>query len=99
VRLNAAKTIAWLGDPRAIEPVGKILAEAKAEADFGYSGTFKDEEYNDPAPRWREGLLRALRLLGAHDHTEMIVRILNDERSVLDVRRAAAEALADLAEP
>ncbi|HUT09944.1 MAG TPA: HEAT repeat domain-containing protein, partial [Thermoguttaceae bacterium] len=99
VRLNAAKTIAWLGDPRAIEPVAKILAEAKAEADFGYSGTFKDEEYNDPAPRWREGLLRALGLLGAHDHTEMIVRILNDERSVLDIRRAAAEALSDLGNP
>jgi len=96
VRLNAAKAIAWLGDRRAIEPVAKILAAAKAEADFGYSGTFKDEEYNDPAPRWREGLLRALGLLGAHEHTEMIVRILNDERSVLGVRHAAAEALADL---
>ncbi|MFV1964163.1 MAG: HEAT repeat domain-containing protein [Pirellulaceae bacterium] len=96
VRLNAAKTLAWIGDTEAIEPITRRLVEAKAEADFGYSGTFKDEEYNDPAPRWREGLVRALGLLAAHDQTSMIVHILNDERSVLEVRHAAAEALADL---
>lgn len=96
VRLNAAKALAWLGDARAVKPLAGLLAEAKPEADFGYSGTFKDEEYNDPAPRWREGLVRALGLLGAAEHTALIARIMNDERSVLEVRRAAAEALADL---
>ncbi|MFH1266668.1 MAG: HEAT repeat domain-containing protein, partial [Planctomycetota bacterium] len=99
VRINAAKTLAWLGDPRAIEPLARLLAEAKAEADFGYSGTFKDEEYNDPAPRWREGLIRALGLLGAHAETDRLIAILNDERSVLEIRHAAAEALADLENP
>ena len=99
VVLNAAKTIAWLGDPRGIEPVARRLAAIPAEAEYGYSGTFKDEEYADPAPRRREGLVRALGLLGAHDHTAAIADILNDERSVLDVRRAAADALADLATP
>ncbi|MFW6170849.1 MAG: HEAT repeat domain-containing protein, partial [Planctomycetota bacterium] len=96
VRLNAAKAIAWLGDPEAIEPLARTLAETPPEAEFGYSGTFKDEEYADPAPRWREGLIRALGLLGGHEHTQLIVRILDDERSVLEVRRAAADALADL---
>jgi len=96
VRLNAAKAIAWLGDPAAIEPLAVILAKAKAEADFGYSGTFKEEEFNDPAPRWREGVIRALGLLGAHEHTGLLVRILNDERSVAEIRQAAALALADL---
>ncbi|MBL7186465.1 MAG: HEAT repeat domain-containing protein [Phycisphaerae bacterium] len=96
VRLNAAKTLAWLGDRRAIEPIANILAQAKSEAEYGYSGTFKDEEYADPAPRWRQGLLRALGLLGAHEHTDLIVRILEDEGSVMEVRHAAAEALADL---
>jgi len=96
VRLNAAKTLAWLGDRRAIEPLARLLARAKAEADFGYSGVFKEEEYDDPAPRWREGLIRALGLLGAHDQTGRIVAVLEDERSVLDVRHAAASALADL---
>ncbi len=96
VRLNAAKTMAFLGDSRAIAPLARALSEAKAEADFGYSGTFKDEEYNDPAPRWREGLIRALGLLKAHDQTERIIEIMNDERSVVDVRHAAAWALGDL---
>ncbi len=96
VRLNAAKTLAWIGDKRAIEPIATILAQAKSEADYGYSGTFKDEEYADPAPRWRQGLLRALGLLGAHEHTDLIVRVLEDEGSVMEVRHAAAEALADL---
>jgi HEAT repeat protein len=99
VRLNAAKTMAFLGDPRAIAPLASALSEAKAEADFGYSGTFKDEEYNDPAPRWREGLIRALGLLNAHDQTEQIIGIMNDERSVVDVRHAAAWALGDLGNP
>ena len=96
VRLNAAKTIAWLGDTRAIEPLATVLAEAPAEADFGYSHTFKDEEYQDPAPRWREGLIRALGILGADQHTDLIIEILEDERSVLEVRHAAAQALGDL---
>jgi len=99
VRLNAAKTLAWLGDKHAIERVANILAQAKSEAEYGYSGTFKDEEYADPAPRWRQGLSRALGLLGAHEHTDLIVRILEDEGSVMEVRHAAAEALADLGNP
>ena len=96
VRINAAKTIGWLGDKSAVEPIAKLLAATKAEADFGYSGAFKDEEYNDPAPRWREGLIRALGILKAHQHTDLIAGILNDERSVAEIRRAAADALADL---
>jgi hypothetical protein len=96
VRINAAKALAWLGDRRAIEPIATALSEAKAEADYGYNGTFKNAEYDDPAPRWRESLIRALGLLEAHEQTNRIVRILNDERSVLEVRHAAAEALADL---
>ena len=86
VRLNAAKAIAWLGDRRAIEPLAQWLREAPAEASYGYSGVFKDEEYADPAPRWREGLIRALGLLEAHEQTDLVVSILNDEQSVLEVR-------------
>ena len=99
VRINAAKALAWIGDQRAVDPIAKLLTETKAEADYGYCGVFKDEEYDDPAPRWREALIRALGILAAHTHTELIVRILNDERAVLEVRHAAAEALADLGNP
>ncbi len=96
VRLNAAKTLGWLGDPRAIEPLARLLETTPPEAAFGYSGTFKDEEYADPAPRWREALIRALGLLDADNQTELLIGILRDERSVLEIRRAAADALAEL---
>jgi HEAT repeat protein len=99
VRINAAKTLAWLGDRRAVGPIAELLAQAKAEADYGSTGQFKDEEYDDPAPRWREGLVRALGLLGAHEQTPLLTKILNDERSVLDIRHAAAQALGDLGNP
>jgi len=95
VRINAAKTLAWLGDRRAVAPISRLLSQAKAEADFGYCGTFKFDEYNDPAPRWREAFVRALGLLAAHEHTDLIVQILNDGRSTLGIRYAAAQALAD----
>jgi len=96
VRINAAKALALLGDRRAIQPISRLLSEAKAEADFGYCGTFKFDEYNDVAPRWREAFVRALGLLAAHEHIDLLVRILNDDRSTLGVRYAAAQALADL---
>ncbi len=96
VRMNAAKTLAWLGDVRAMDALGRALESAKAEVEYGYSGVFKDEEYNDPAPRWREAPIRALGLLGAGEYTDLISRILEDEGSVLEIRHAAAQALADL---
>jgi HEAT repeat protein len=99
VRINAAKALAWLGNRRAVEPIAETLRQARREVEHGYSGTFKDEEYNDPAPRWREGLIRALGLLGADEHTELIAGILNDEGSVAEIRLAAAQALADLGNP
>lgn len=96
VRLNAAKALAWLDEPAAIAPIAGLLAGAKAEADYGWSKTWKDEEFNDPCPRWREGLIRALGKLHATGHLDLITKILEDERSVLEVRHAAAEALADI---
>jgi HEAT repeat protein len=96
VRINAAKAIGWLGDSRAIAPLAETLAAAKAEADYGWSKTWKDEEFNDPSPRWREALLRALGRLKATPHVALIAKILDDEGSVLEVRHAAAEALADI---
>lgn len=99
VRLNAAKAMAWLGEPKAIAVLAEALRQAKPEGAFGFSGTFKDEEFNDPAPRWREGVIRAMGLLKAHEQTGLIVEVLNDDDSVLEVRYAAAEALADLGNP
>lgn len=98
-RLNAAKAIGWLGDRSAIGPLAAILAAAKSEADYGFSPLFKDEEFDDPCPRWREGPIRALGLLRAAECVPLLVKILNDEGSVMEIRLAAAEALADVGNP
>ena len=99
VRIYAARALAWTGDRRAVEPLAQVLADAPAEADFGYSGRFKDEEYNDPCPRWREAILRALGQLGAVAQTPQFTAVLDDERSVLEVRHAAAQSLDELGTP
>ncbi len=96
VRLNAAKAVAWIGEKQAAAPLAELLRQAPAEGDFGYNGTFKNEEFDDPAPRWREGVIRALGLLGAHEHTALLAGILDDPDSVLEIRYAAAQALNDL---
>ena len=70
VRINAAKTLAWLGDRRAVEPIARRLGRAKAEADYGYCGTFKFDEYNDPDSAMAGGVRPGLGLLGAREHTD-----------------------------
>ena len=99
VRLYAAKAIGWLGDRRAIEPLAWVLAHSKTEADFGYARQFKEEEFNDPCPRWREAVVRALGKLKAHSQVPLLAQILNDPRNVLEVRHAAAQALGEIGSP
>ena len=97
VRINAAKAIAhWGTVEESADELAEILRSLPSEADYGYSGTFKTDEYNDPTPRWREAVIRALGMLGAVDHVEMVVSILEDEHSTMEIRRAAALALIDL---
>ncbi|MBC8374129.1 MAG: HEAT repeat domain-containing protein, partial [Planctomycetes bacterium] len=101
VRINAAKTIMFMGDKRGVAPIAKLLKASKPEATFGYYGEYfkKTEghaEYYDPAPRWREAFVRALGRLGAAEHMSILVEILGDDRNVLGVRHAAAVALDEL---
>ena len=94
VRVNAAKAIGFMGHAEGIEPLARALERSKPEAEFGYSPRFIDEEYNDPAPRWREAVVEALGILGAREHVPLVAQALNDEANVLEVRLAAAHALA-----
>jgi len=95
VRLNAAKAIGIMGDREMAAPLAKVLRDSKPEAAFGYSPVFKYEEYNDPAPRWREGVIRALGQLGGSQHVGLLAEILEDRQNVMDTRHAAAAALVD----
>ena len=97
IRINAAKALAhWGTAEESAGQLAEILRNMPPEADYGYSGVFKTDEYNDPTPRWREAVIRALGMLGAVDHAPMLAAILEDDRSTMEIRRAAALALIDL---
>jgi len=103
VRINAAKALMFMNHRPAGAPVARLLAASKGEADFGYFGKFLfrtdkqgQAEYNDPCPRWREAMVRALGRLGGAEHVKLLVTLLHDERSVLDIRHAAAVALDEI---
>jgi len=99
IRINAAKALMFLDAKSAIEPMADLLAASHPEAEYGYSGALEHAEYNDPAPRWRESLVRGLGRLGAGDHDALLIEILGDHRNVLDIQYAAALALEELATP
>ena len=99
IRINTAKALMFIGDRRAIEPLAKLLAESKTEAEWGYSGALEHAEYNDPAPRWREAYIRALGRLGAKKYDRLLISILEDRRNVMDIHHAAALALDELGTP
>jgi len=103
VRINAAKALMFMGHRPAVGPAVKLLAASKPEADFGYFGKFMfrtrkqgQAEYNDPSPRWREAMVRAVGRLGGPEHVGLLIGLLHDERSVLDIRHAAAIALDEI---
>ena len=95
--MNAAKALMFMSHRPAAGPIARMLAASKGEAAYGYFGKFmyktakQDQaEYNDPPPRWREAMVRALGALGGGAHAKLLIRLLNDETSVLEVRHAAA---------
>jgi len=103
VRINAAKALMFIGHRPAVAVAAKLLAASKPEAEYGYFGKFLfrsrkqgQAEYDDPSPRWREGMIRLIGRLGGGEHVALLVALMNDERSVLDIRHAAAVALDEI---
>ncbi|MDP6523055.1 MAG: HEAT repeat domain-containing protein [Kiritimatiellia bacterium] len=96
VRIMACKALIYLRATDAATPIAKMLAASKSEEDFGFTRDFILDPHRDPTGRWRETYTRALGALGAEKQVPLLVRLMNDSRSVLEVRYAAAKALADL---
>jgi HEAT repeat protein len=96
VRINAAKSLGFLKDERAVAPLEKLLSEAKSEAQWGLDATFKHDEYADPTPRFREAWVRALGMLGGAPQVPLIRRVMEDDETTMEVRYAAALALAQM---
>jgi HEAT repeat protein len=99
VRIMACKALSFAGATEAVEPIAKLLVASKSEADYGFVRDFLLDPHRDPSGRWRGTFARALGALGANDQVPLLAKIMNDSRSVLDVRYAAARALADLDTP
>ncbi len=99
VRINAAKTLRVLGAREAAGRLAELLAASKPEGAYGYCKTFVKDEYAAPAPHWREAYARALGALGDRTHVPLLVKLLEDELNVLEVRYAAAMALDELGGP
>ncbi len=104
IRINAAKALMFTNSRKSAPLIYKILKNAKVEADYGLHGEFHfwnnkpdgQDEFNDPCPRWREAYVMALAQLEYTKSVPLLVSIMNDERSVLEVRYAAAKALDQL---
>lgn len=107
VRINAAKALAFMNAREAVEPLARLLSQSKTEAKFGYNGKWfftqdkhqGQSEYNDPPPRWRQAFTRVLGILNACEHTPLLIRLLWDDRNVLEVQMAAAQSLDQLNTP
>lgn len=101
VRINAAKTLMFLKEKAAGKTIASLLGNSLPEAAHGYQGgfLFKQEphqgqdEYDDPAPRWREAFARALGETGGEEHVPLLAGLLDDDRNALEVRFAAAVSL------
>jgi HEAT repeat protein len=104
VRINAAKALMFNHDQEALEPIARILSASRPEAEFGFFGDFLftqakkqgQDEYEAPPPRWRLAYARAVGRLGGQAYIPLLIRLLQDQRSVVEVQHAAAMALDEL---
>lgn len=107
VRINAAKTLMFMNEKSAVEPIAELLRESKTEAEHGYftgflfgqRGKQGQDECNAPSPCWREAFTRALGQLGSKEHVPLLIKLLNDDQNVLEVRYSAAVSLDALGTP
>jgi HEAT repeat protein len=105
VRINAAKTLLFIGDAKAIPAIRQYLIESKREGDYGEfappphpnTATIQgQDEFNDPSPRDREALIMALGGFRDLESVPILVRILNDDKNSLGIRHRAAVALGQI---
>jgi HEAT repeat protein len=105
VRINAAKTLLFIGDRRVVPAIRKRLDVSKREGDYGefapppypsIAAKQGQDEFNDPTPRDREALIMALGGFCDVESVPILARILNDEKNSLGIRHRAAVALGQI---
>jgi HEAT repeat protein len=97
VRISAAKALIALDHRSSAEAIAGRLAELPDDVEHGYVGRFQTEEFNVASGRYKEAYIRALGKLGGSDaHVKLLARLCLSERNNLDIRHAAALALAEV---
>ncbi|MFW5693063.1 MAG: HEAT repeat domain-containing protein, partial [Thermoguttaceae bacterium] len=105
VRINATRTLMFLGADEAVEAIGERLRMSPPEGAFGF---FDDQyfaraqgqdEFNDPAPRYREAFIMALGHFRAEAYVPLLAEILFDDRNALGIQYRAANALDRIGTP
>jgi hypothetical protein len=97
-----ARTLGNLGDPRSTEALMAILETEPAEAAFGYPDPLGPGVlflHNDLTPCWRAAVAWALGRMGDHRAVPVLLKTIENMDNALDTRHAAAEALAECAQP
>jgi len=99
VRINATRTLMFLGASEAVEAIGERLRASPPEAEYGFfnapyfARAQGQDEFNDPAPRYREAFVVALGWFRAEAYQALLTEILFDERNALGILHRAAMAL------
>jgi HEAT repeat protein len=103
VRINAAKTLLFIGDKQAVPAIREHLDHSKREGDYGefspppYKLSAQGQgEFNDPTPRYREALIMTLGGFRDLESVPILARILNDDNNSLGIRHRAAVALGQI---
>lgn len=99
VRINAAKTLMFIGAREAADEIAARLEASNPEADYGYFNEVYFaraqgwDELSDPTPRYREAFIMALGKMGAVAHVPLLVEALFEEKNALEIQYRAANAL------
>ncbi len=97
-RISAARTLINMDAKSAAEAVYERLNALPDDIERGYVGRFETEEFNVESGRYKEAYIRALGKLGGTDaHVALLKRLCLSEDNNLEIRYAAAQALADIA--
>jgi HEAT repeat protein len=106
VRINAAKTLMFIGDARAVPAVRERLAASKREGDHGefappphIERAQGQDEFNDPSPRYREAFVMALGWFRDAASAPLLARVMDDDLNALGIRHRAALALGRIGTP
>jgi HEAT repeat protein len=109
IKINTAKALMFLNAREAVDPIMTRLANARDDAEYGYSADFHRfydlekgdgyDEYNDPCPRYKEAFIRVLGRLGATNAIPLLHTYLTNANNVLEIQYAAAQALYELDTP